>query len=554
MIKKEPREIWEEYKKGVDYNTAIDLYETVRINENFYIGKQWEGVNAPDLPKPVMNIMKRVIAHQTAMIVSDDVGISFTAHYPTDQAEQMAAIFAGEVERVIEQAGIKSMHRGLIRNSSVDGDACMYLYFDPDAETGQEALGDVRAESIENINVIFGNPYLCDVQKQPYIIIAQRRTLADVRAEAEENGSKYAYNIVPDSDPNQGEAGSDNNLVTVLIKLWREDKTVWVSKTTESVVVKEPTDTDMKLYPIAWMPWETIRSSYHGQASITGLIPNQIAINRLYAMMIRSVEMNAFPKLVYDSSKIQSWSNRVGEAIAVTGGGVTDAITTAVRGADVSPQVMQVIESTVSMTRDFMGASDAALGNVKPDNTSAIIAVQQASNVPLELQRRAFYAFVEDYARIIVDIMRAYYGNRTVVVTDQDIIKKIWQPEIDPITGMAVGAPPKVMEVSVDFGMLDDANMRLKVDVGSAAYWSEIMQMQTLDNLMAKGIIQDAELFVESIPAKYLSSKNKILTRIQEQKAQMQQQMEMQQAIQTPTAMPTGETIYQQRTAPKAVF
>lgn len=554
MIKKEPREIWEEYKKGVDYNTAIDLYETVRINENFYIGKQWEGVNAPDLPKPVMNIMKRVIAHQTAMIVSDDVGISFTAHYPTDQAEQMAAIFAGEVERVIEQAGIKSMHRGLIRNSSVDGDACMYLYFDPDAETGQEALGDVRAESIENINVIFGNPYLCDVQKQPYIIIAQRRTLADVRAEAEENGSKYAYNIVPDSDPNQGEAGSDNNLVTVLIKLWREDKTVWVSKTTESVVVKEPTDTDMKLYPIAWMPWETIRSSYHGQASITGLIPNQIAINRLYAMMIRSVEMNAFPKLVYDSSKIQSWSNRVGEAIAVTGGGVTDAITTAVRGADVSPQVMQVIESTVSMTRDFMGASDASLGNVKPDNTSAIIAVQQASNVPLELQRRAFYAFVEDYARIIVDIMRAYYGNRTVVVTDQDIIKKIWQPEIDPITGMAVGAPPKVMEVSVDFGMLDDANMRLKVDVGSAAYWSEIMQMQTLDNLMAKGIIQDAELFVESIPAKYLSSKNKILTRIQEQKAQMQQQMEMQQAIQTPTAMPTGETIYQQRTAPKAVF
>ncbi len=554
MIKKEPREIWEEYKKGVDYNAAIDLYETVRINENFYIGKQWEGVNAPDLPKPVMNIMKRVIAHQTAMIVSDDVGISFTAHYPTDQAEQMAAIFASEVERVIEQAGIKSMHRGLIRNASVDGDACMYLYFDPGAETGQEAQGDVRAESIENINVIFGNPYLCDVQKQPYIIIAQRRTLSDVRAEAEENGSKYADNIAPDSDPNQGEAGSDNDLVTVLIKFWREDKTVWVSKTTESVVVKEPTDTDMKLYPIAWMPWETIRSSYHGQASITGLIPNQIAINRLYAMMIRSVEMNAFPKLVYDSSKIQSWSNRVGEAIAVTSGGVTDAITTAVRGADVSPQVMQVIESTVSMTRDFMGASDAALGNVKPDNTSAIIAVQQASNVPLELQRRAFYAFVEDYARIIVDIMRAYYGQRTVVVTDQDIIKKIWQPEIDPLTGMAVGAPPKVMEIPVDFGMLGDANMRLKVDVGSAAYWSEIMQMQTLDNLMAKGIIQDAELFVESIPAKYLSSKNKILTRIQEQKAQMQQQIEMQQAIQTPTAMPTGETIYQQRTAPKAVF
>lgn len=554
MIKSDPRGVWAEYQRGVEYNNSIDLYETVRVNRNFYLGRQWEGLNAPDLPKPVMNVMKRVVSYQTAMITSDDVGVSFTPFRPNQDSELMAAIFAGEVERVLDQAKIKDMHRDAIRNASVDGDACMYLYFDPDVETGQDAKGDIRAELIENINVYFGNPYLCNAQKQPYLIIAQRKTVREAKEEAKKNGSAEWESITPDGDPNQGEVGDDNDLVTVLIKFWREGETIWAVKTTETATVRKKWDTGLTLYPVAWMPWETVRSSYHGQASITGLIPNQIAINRLYAMMIRSVEMNAFPKLVYDSSKIQNWSNRVGEAIAVTTGGVTDAVATAVRGADVSPQVMQVIESTVTMTRDFMGASDAALGNVKPDNTSAIIAVQQASSVPLELQRRAFYAFVEDYVRIIVDIMRAYYGKRTVTVTDQDIIKKIWQPEIDPLTGMVVGVPPKVMEIPVDFGMLRDANMRLKVDVGSAAYWSEIMQMQTLDNLMAKGIIQDAELFVESIPAKYLSSKNKILTRIQEQKAQMQQQIEMQQAVQTPTAMPAGETMYQQRTAPDAVF
>ena len=49
-------EIWREYSDGVDYNESIGLYETVRKNENFFIGNQWEGVNAPDLEKPVLNV------------------------------------------------------------------------------------------------------------------------------------------------------------------------------------------------------------------------------------------------------------------------------------------------------------------------------------------------------------------------------------------------------------------------------------------------------------------------------------------------------------------
>ena len=47
MIKHLPRDVWAEYQRGVDYNTAIDLYETVRVNRNFFLGKQWEGLHAP---------------------------------------------------------------------------------------------------------------------------------------------------------------------------------------------------------------------------------------------------------------------------------------------------------------------------------------------------------------------------------------------------------------------------------------------------------------------------------------------------------------------------
>jgi hypothetical protein len=48
-----------EYEKGVDFKNQLNLYDTVRSNEDFYIGKQWEGVQSNGLPTPVFNFIKR---------------------------------------------------------------------------------------------------------------------------------------------------------------------------------------------------------------------------------------------------------------------------------------------------------------------------------------------------------------------------------------------------------------------------------------------------------------------------------------------------------------
>ncbi|MBQ6902381.1 MAG: hypothetical protein IJN71_05180, partial [Oscillospiraceae bacterium] len=72
---KKPHEIWDEYQKAISYNRGIDLYETVKKNENFFIGKQWEGLNAPDLAKPVINVLRRVVSYFISMIVADDIGV-----------------------------------------------------------------------------------------------------------------------------------------------------------------------------------------------------------------------------------------------------------------------------------------------------------------------------------------------------------------------------------------------------------------------------------------------------------------------------------------------
>ena len=51
--------VWKKYQKGLDFNNRIDLLENVKTNENFYIGKQWEGVKANGLPTPVFNFIKQ---------------------------------------------------------------------------------------------------------------------------------------------------------------------------------------------------------------------------------------------------------------------------------------------------------------------------------------------------------------------------------------------------------------------------------------------------------------------------------------------------------------
>lgn len=495
-----PKEIWQEYEKARAFNNGIDLYETVERNEDFFLGEQWRGLIAPDLDKPVFNFLKRVVNYFVSMIVADDIGISITAEGLTpvlaDGTEiSPTSVLEQEVEKTIEKSKIASLNRYVLRDAAVTGDGCLYFYYDADTRAAV-------AELVDNTRILFGNPYIQEVQKQPYIIIVKPVQLDSAKDMAEKEGVDPAlimsdYDVQSEAGGNPDNSGDDR--VTLLVKLWKEDGKVWSTTVTANTVIKKPICLEYRRYPVAFMNWERVKNRYHGYAAVSGLIPNQIAVNKLWAMALRHASLSAFPKLIYDSTKIKGWDNSVGEAIGVKGP-PTDVVTQVVRGGEMSPQVVEVVERTISMTRDFMGASDAALGNVKPDNTSAIIATQQASSAPLELQKRDFYQFVEDYVRIIIDIICADYGERPINYSDDNISAT----------------------VKVDFGLFDPESMELQVDVGEGAYWSELTQMHTLDNLFGKGIITDAVTYLESIPAKYLRNKSRIIKQLKERAAQMQ--------------------------------
>lgn len=521
-IKKKPEEIFREYEKGVAFNQRLGdggLYEAVEQYENFYIGRQWEGVMAPDLEKPVLNFTHRVVSYCISMLVADDIGISMSPFRKTDRREAMCRVLSNEVTRVVERSRLKTEAREALRSAAVDGDACVYFYLDEEQSRGEAAKGEIACLLVENTKVIFGNPYNHRVKGQPYIIMVQRRQVQAARELAKKNGvgGDALENIKPDSESSYGELDSQaDDLVTCLIKLWMENGTVrWKEVCREAEIQKER-DTGYRCYPIAWMPWETVRGSYHGHGIMEGMIPNQIFVNKLWAMMMVQVKKMAFPKVIYNNTLIKKWDNRIGDAIGVAGD-VDKAIAQNLRGGDFSAQAMELVEKTISYTKDYLGANDVALGNVNPDNAAAIIATSKASSAPLELQRLAYFQLMEDCVRICAEIMRCDYGMRTVTVSGEDAMAMgLLGDFVDPNT------VPDNVETAINFADMDFDEMELNVEVGTSAYWSELAQQQSADNLLKAGIIKDAVDYVERIPDKWIRDKAGLLRKLKEQQTQMQ--------------------------------
>lgn len=516
-------EIRKRYESGYNFNQQIGLYETVKVNEDFFIGNQWEGVESNGLPTPTYNMFKRVINFQVSTITSDNMTIQTaplpsTSQYTSKQLEKICEVVNHQISAIMEREKIVAKNREFMRNAAVTGDGCMHFYFDPSVENGQEVKGEIKAEILDNLRAMFGNPNCRDVQRQPYIILSKRELVEDVRWRVEDlkemgHEEKETFtkienpeDIQPDSEKFQNNYDSyTDDKVTVLTYYYRnrDTRTIWCVECTEKHIIREAYDTGLSLYPIIWINWDYIRDCYHGQAMVTGLLPNQKFINKMFALVGISLLTTAFPKYIYDRTKIRSWSGDVGSAIGVTGN-VNDAAKV-IEGASVSPQIAQFIELSFDKTHSLLGASDVAMGDSRPDNTSAIIALQRAANTPMELTKQQDYQCMEDAARIWIDMMATYYGTRLVEVS-----MDMGNPGEQPL-GMNI--PPQDFNVTFDFSILKSVQLSIKQDVGASSYWSEMANVQTLENLMMNDRIDTID-FLERLPSGYLTKKQELIDKL----------------------------------------
>jgi len=425
-----------------------------------------------------------------------------------DEAERVASIVTNEFEAIFKFNNINGLLRKYTRNSAVDGDGCLFTYWDADVETGQFSKGAIRTEVVDNTRTFFGNPNESDPQKQPYIIIERQEMLDDVQYRAEEQG-------VPESEIDRIQTDNDgarnapsrytDGRCTVLLRLWknRETDTIWACECVKNVMIRKPWDLKIKLYPLVWLNWDYIKDCYHGQAMMTGMIDNQKFVNKLYALYEKSLSSTAFPKVVFDKNRIVGgkWTNQVGTAIA-TNGDVNNVATT-ISGAQMSADVPNFINSTIEYSQSFKGATSVALGDTRPDNTSAIVALQKAAAAPNEITKQNLYSSVEELGQIYREFMTEYYGTRIIKVEKDEY-------------GYSV---PQVF----DFSELRDRPMLIKLDVGASSYYNETLVQATLDNMLRLDKPEfDILDYVERIPADRFPQKQAWIEKTKQARSAMQ--------------------------------
>lgn len=441
-IKRTPEEIFEEHSQAVQYKASIGdkgVFEQTKRNERFYNGDQWHGAKVGnDRPLVRHNVIKRIGDYKLSVLGASPLSVNFTAdgipntlnlrnrvedETEVDFYEQTRKDLANgdeskqildslnEVDKInvvmdalgdyfnvcSERMKFTTLCEQVLKNSYISGTGVLFTYWDSTIKTGLYADkgrtmpidGDIVCEVIDIENVDFGDTSEDDVQKQPYIIISQRQSVAELKRQARRNGrpEHEVAQITPDSDYTYmsgdlaGNEPSEAGKCTVLTKVWKEyNKTgteyvVKAIKVCEKAVIKDEWDIGVKIYPISKFAWEKRRNCTYGESEITYLVPNQIAINRMLTASVWAVMMMGMPIMMVNSDVInQPLTNNPGQVVRFSGSAedFNNAISY-VSPPNFSPNFDQNIQSLISNTLSSTGAYDAALGDVAPTNTSAIM-------------------------------------------------------------------------------------------------------------------------------------------------------------------------------------
>lgn len=197
--------------------------------------------------------------------------------------------------------------------------------------------------------------------------------------------------------------------------------------------------------------------------------------------------MAAFPKTIYNADRISTISNLIAAQIGVKGAMPGENIGNYIHQLEpgnMSTQIVEVINLVFQYTKEMLGINDSTLGNINPEQASgvAIASTVRQASIPTENTKANLYEWTEDIGRILVDMMGTYYGQRPIVIEDKG----------------------NRSIIQYDFGIFKQMWLKVKCDVGPSTYWSEIAQVQMLDNLLNRndplfGMID----YVETLPVNY---------------------------------------------------
>lgn len=560
---KEHTALWDLYKRGIAYQSSMGLRTLLPRCVKFYEGDQWPTATADtaNMPRPVVNIVKRTCRSKKASILATPVRLVYKAETAQDQT--LVERFNDFADYIQKEYGQRKLDRRAMKDAVVEGTYIFHYYWDAEA-TGLDGVirGGVRCDILNALDVIFADPTQIDEQKQEWILIVSRENVRKLR-EGVKN-KQQRDQIVPDErdeNPYNVKEQDEDGLCTVLTRYFRRDGEVYCERATKGVIIAEPfpiaprveeikreitgklheeeategldgaqvdapnnnlsddtTELDgMKhdtrrapLYPIVVGQYEPRKNCIYGQGEAEALLPNQRALNNNLAMMLYNTQQVAWNRMLVIKGALgdQEITNEPGEVLidySGTGNGIRN-----MPPAQMSTMPLTLTQNLMELTRDASGVTEVMTGETISGSMSgaAIAQLQGQAMVPIEDLRQAFWEVKERQGMVLAQFFKLFYHNA---------------PYVRKIKGE--GDEDRFVMDTFNGEDYKDIRFDVIVETVGGSRFTNAGDITALDSLYAKGEITAAE-YIEAYPDDALSNKQTILEILKKRdntQAQLQQ-------------------------------
>lgn len=481
---------WELFEKGRDYLRRMNVYTDTDLNYRMYNGNQWEGANIEGIEKAQYNFIETIVNYKVSTINQNLYAIHFSSENFEQKefrknAKKVCELLDKKAAKVWEKDQMDQKVRTISDDAAVNDEGVLYTYYD---EETQSPVNEVLNKN----DIQYCNEQSSDIQSQPYIIISQRKPVTIIKEIAEREGAtqeELRY-IVSDSDMHD-QAGIDakyekEDMVTYVTKLWKQDGTVWYQSATKYVDIEKPKNTNLTLYPISHFVWKDKKGWSRGEGEVRGLIPNQLELNKTLARSLLAIKQCAYAQKVVNMDKVVNPNavNQVGGIIKTKGGANVDDVRNIfsyIQPASMSTDVSRVMNDLIQITRELKNASEIATGAINPEQASgkAILAIQQASQQPLTKQAIGLKKFIEDVARIWLDMWTIYTPNGM----------KLEEDATDPETGEEY-----TQIVDIPASMLENLKGVVRIDITPTSPYDKYARELSIENMFKAGMFNIQKL------------------------------------------------------------
>ncbi|NLE12174.1 MAG: hypothetical protein GX628_00700 [Clostridiales bacterium] len=391
---------WQDYETGLEYLRSAGIMRRCHENIRFYRGDQWSGIDPNGLPTPVFNLVRRLVDAWVGVITSRRVSVSFSSssldfapesdetRAVREALEGLSSAFAADWER----RGGDALLRDALTLAALTGTAVLYTRYEP----GNGQLNPLNNRGIvttlvDTCDFTAADPACPDLQAQAWVAAAGSDRTEAIRAQAAAYGieQRELKRLIPDSE--------DGRTQYILRFSRDEDGLVVWEKCVRGAVIGRG-QTGCSRYPFEALRWQNPARAFYGDSPVDELLPNQRYINKAFAMAMKHMTDTAFSKVIYDRKLIPEWTNEVGQAIGVVSGGDVSGAAQVLDTGRMEEGFLEVLDRCVELTKSFGGGTPAALGELDAYNTSAIIALSERADLPLDAVRTFLHDAVRGYA------------------------------------------------------------------------------------------------------------------------------------------------------------